>query len=240
MKYLNEILINWNNSNIEDSGIIKASDINNRMKPQLIYKLNEYRQIKIFDRGRIIQPPEYIKNPTVYINGEHAELNEEGFTVKKYKPGEYQVYLEEFNKIEKINSLMFYDCINLISIAIPDSVSEIGHSAFRYCSSLTSIIIPDSITKIDDMAFYSCNHLISAIIGNKVKRIGEDAFRYCVRLTSVNIPNSVNVIDWNAFYNCYDLKTVYIEDKNKFNKINFKNKFANPTYYGAKLIEISK
>ncbi|MBQ2426267.1 MAG: leucine-rich repeat domain-containing protein, partial [Lachnospiraceae bacterium] len=39
---------------------------------------------------------------------------------------------------------------------IPDSVTTIGNSAFRYCTGLTSVTIPDSVTTIGNYVFYNC------------------------------------------------------------------------------------
>ena len=68
---------------------------------------------------------------------------------------------------------------------IPDSVTRIGDSAFRYCSSLTSVNIPDSVTTIEWSAFYNCTSLTSVIIPDSVTTIGYGAFSYCSSLTSV-------------------------------------------------------
>ena len=44
----------------------------------------------------------------------------------------------------------------LISVTIPDSVIEIGASAFANCRNLISITMPDSVVKIADSAFEEC------------------------------------------------------------------------------------
>ena len=44
-------------------------------------------------------------------------------------------------------------CRSLTNINIPNSVTNIGDSAFSDCSSLTSINIPNSVTDIGDGAF---------------------------------------------------------------------------------------
>ena len=95
---------------------------------------------------------------------------------------------------------------------IPDSVTEIGESAFYWCDSLTSVTIPDSVTTIGEKAFYNCKSLISVTIGDSVTTIGIEAFGFCGSLTSVIIPDSVTTIGESAFYVCTSLTSVTIGD----------------------------
>jgi uncharacterized repeat protein (TIGR01451 family) len=71
------------------------------------------------------------------------------------------------------------------SFVIPNSVTEIGHSAFVYCKKLTSITIPNSVAVIKP-----------------------NAFRFCSGLTSITIPKSVTSIGFYAFSDNLNLKTV--------------------------------
>ena len=93
--------------------------------------------------------------------------------------------------------------------AVPDSVSEIGNSAFYNCSSLTSVTIGSSVTAIEDAAFEYCSSLKTISIPDSVTTIGESVFNKCNSLTSATIGNGVTSIGSSAFYNCSSLTEVY-------------------------------
>lgn len=75
--------------------------------------------------------------------------------------------------------------VEMTSVIIPNSITEIGSEAFSYCTKLTSITIPDSVTEIDTDAFATCTSLASVTIGNSVANIYMRAFAYCNQLTSI-------------------------------------------------------
>ena len=115
------------------------------------------------------------------------------------------------NSVRSIGRSAFYGCSRLTSVTIPNSVRSIGSSAFYGCSRLTSsVTIPNSVTSIEEETFYDCSNLTSVTIPNSVTSIGSSAFYGCSRLTSVTIPNSVTSIGEKAFYNCNGLTSVTI------------------------------
>jgi len=75
----------------------------------------------------------------------------------------------------------FYGCKSLVSIHIPDSVTEIGSSAFSYCVSLASIHIPGSVTEIGEDAFYD-HHPHLTIYGTPGSYVEEYAKRFKIKL----------------------------------------------------------
>ena len=135
-------------------------------------------------------------------------------------------------EVTTIGYWAFWNCENLTSVIIPDSVTTIGENAFQYCN-LTSITIPDSVTTIADdafsyceltsvtipgsvtemgSAFQYCSKLTSVTFGNGVTTIGRFAFNTCESLTSVTIPDSVTKIGSGAFSGCKKLKSIAIPD----------------------------
>ena len=65
---------------------------------------------------------------------------------------------------------------------IPSGYTSIANSAFQ-STDLISVTIPDSVTNIEEHAFNGCTSLTSVIIGDRVETIGDYAFFNCNSLT---------------------------------------------------------
>ena len=117
------------------------------------------------------------------------------------------------NSVSSIKNRAFENCTGLTSVIMGNSVTSIENGAFWGCRSLASITIPDSVTSIEKGAFYGCTSLTSVTIPNSVTSIRDYAFFLCTGLTSITIPNSVTSIGNSAFYGCRGLTSVTIGDK---------------------------
>ena len=112
-------------------------------------------------------------------------------------------------------------------------VTDIGRSAFYECSNLKSVIIPNSVTTIQDYAFYSCSGLTSVLIPNSVTSISSDAFWKCSSITSITIPSSITYIGSDAFRDCNSIIKVLNLSKLSISKGSKNNGYV---AYSAKVV----
>lgn len=151
--------------------------------------------------------------------------------------GEYHIR----KGVKVIGDWAFSACSSLSKIKIPNSVTNIGDSAFWWCK-LTSINIPSSVVNMNGNPFCGWNgdlhneskafvyeHQVlfnkdkttliayrskdtNYIIPDSVTNIGNDAFYNCEPLTSINIPDGVTNIGDEAFWWCGSLTSINIPD----------------------------
>ena len=139
-------------------------------------------------------------------------------------------------QITTIPNYAFMSWSGLTSAPIPNSVKNIGISAFSG-SGLTSVVIPETVTSIGNSAFSNCTKLIKVdfnatncatagsstapvfsgctsltnlLIGDHVTRIPDDVFRNCTKVTAAIIPASVQTVGNRSFSNCSGLTSVNI------------------------------
>lgn len=104
----------------------------------------------------------------------------------------------------------FENCVGLISVTIPDTVTKIGTEAFKNCG-LQTVNLPNTITKIGVSAFEDCAGIKSINIANGATEIGKLAFKNS-GLQTVSLPNTITKIGDYAFESCTGLKEVIIPD----------------------------
>lgn len=105
--------------------------------------------------------------------------------------------------ITSIGSYAFSSCVSLKNISIPDGVTTIKDQAF-YDSGLTSIALPNSVTDIGVMTFRDCKNLTSCDLGRGIKNIGKQCFMDCTALTSIKWSDCLETIGSDCF-SAYDV-----------------------------------
>lgn len=107
--------------------------------------------------------------------------------------------------VTKIGKNIFYANSSVANIVLPDTVTEIGESAFTGAPELKEISVPN-VTSIGANAFNGCSALTKVETGNDLVSIGEGAFKDCAKLAQFDAAGSKLVtIGKDAFANCTEL-----------------------------------
>lgn len=143
------------------------------------------------------------------------------------------------SNVTSIGDYAFYNCKNLESLIIPESVIEIGRDAFAgtkwykniedgvvYINSVlydykgtmpenTAITVKEGTTTINNSVFSGKKTLTAITLPGSITKIGESAFKGCSNLTSFDIPANAQLtsIGEETFSGCKALTTVVIPAK---------------------------
>lgn len=101
----------------------------------------------------------------------------------------------------------FTSCLNLKSIAIPESVTKINNMAFANCQQLTEIALPQTLKSIGNSVFYRCTALEGLEIPESVTEVGTYIFRHCSGLKKINLPKSWTSVPTGMYAFCTGLES---------------------------------
>lgn len=147
------------------------------------------------------------------------------FTDSMLETEEYAFYsCGDSAKVEMANCSLTFDdrafqYSSFESLAITDSIVEMGDSVFSSCKDLTTVSIDGGSVILGEYAFYSCEDLINVTICENAKsdneiKIDDRAFQYCKRLEVVNIGSGNIEIGEFVFSGCTDNLTITVAGKN--------------------------
>ena len=117
------------------------------------------------------------------------------------------------DSVEEIGESAFFLCANLREIKLPVGIKEIKYNTFSF-SALGKIDIPDSVVKIGSYSFERCKDLEFVHIPESVREIETGAFAGCRSLRTVLIPGSVTSIGLAAFSPCSGLERISVASNN--------------------------
>ena len=110
-------------------------------------------------------------------------------------------------RVTEIGNHAFYECTNVTSIVIPDSVTVIRGYAFAGCTGLESVEIPDNVKTVEYFAFSDCTGLTDVTFGSGVESIGRAALLGCTALTEIKVDEA------NTVYRSRENCLVEVESK---------------------------
>ena len=96
-------------------------------------------------------------------------------------------------------------------LSLPDSVTNIGASAFAGCSGITGALnLPAQLASLGASAFSGCSGFTGRItIPDSLTGIAAAVFKDCSGITSISVPEAVTSIGTEAFAGQTNLTTVY-------------------------------
>lgn len=137
--------------------------------------------------------------------GDEYDLESRTYTIKN---------IQLNDGLTEIESDAFANAV-ITSLALPDTLTKIGQSAFSGCKQLATITWPNnnfSFTEVN--GFDNCTGLSDSIFSDlpsTVTSIGDNAFAGC-RFTSVSLPGTIESIGERAFAYNYALQSVTFHD----------------------------
>ncbi len=96
----------------------------------------------------------------------------------------------------------------MVSISLPQSLTQISEFAFLRCWGLTGISLPSGVTQLGRGAFAGCYNLKSILLPPGLTEICPDTFLDCASLSSVSLPEGLTKIGSSAFFGCYSLADI--------------------------------
>ena len=113
--------------------------------------------------------------------------------------------------VSSIKPYVFKDCVELTSVAVPDSVTEIGNNAFEGCVKLASVTFSSQkdLTTIGAEAFMGCTNLVTINLPNQsLRSLGAKAFYNCAKLEELDFSSSIKELPSEVISGCESLTTL--------------------------------
>lgn len=225
-----------NEVNLPNSLVFIEEDV---FKDTYINRVNFYGKIKDYlnvEFSNLYSNP-LINNGDFYYYDNELIMLKEIVIENVHKINDYTfAFINSLEKVvikdgvKEIGFKAFMDCYNLKEVILPETITNIGNSAFSgtkikefivpskvsiiktnmfmNCRELENIIIHQNVTQIENYSFYSCVSLKTITLPEKLESIGEYCFANCRLLTSIVIPNSVKMVGGNCFLACVSLQSV--------------------------------
>lgn len=169
----------------------------------------------------------YLWNQTIdtslYIECTYV-VSEEYHTTTLYNRDHYGKFLAmqvDDERIKAVSTKQNFDVgTHTVKFYLKNNSAYISKEEFKNCVDLISIVLPEHINIIDEYAFYGCTNLESISMSDNVYEIGNYAFYKCSKL-ELTMPTSLSSVGSYAFYKCNALTDVYFNENCDVNSWGF-------------------
>lgn len=112
--------------------------------------------------------------------------------------------------VVSLNMRSFFQCENITSVYIPDSVTRLGSSDFSSCINLERVRLSANLEVLENLSFYACKKLKNIELPSGLKKIDSGVFEKCTSLQEIELPDSLTSLNLFAFAGCKSLKRLEI------------------------------
>lgn len=124
-------------------------------------------------------------------------LNNDDWSILGSMNNLYEYDLSELN-VEELPDKIFYQNTSLVDLRLPNTLKEIGDSAFFSCEHLKGVVkIPSACSTIGKYAFFNTGIEGLDYVGNI--HIKDFAFRYCGNIEELNLEGEGTIVETWAF-----------------------------------------
>lgn len=141
-----------------------------------------------------------------------------GITITKYLGKDTEIVIPEQIDGKDVTKIAFSFLRSdeekvVVSVIMPDTVTELDKEVFQGNPSLKSITFSKSLKEIPKKVCLFCSSLETVNLFDGLEVIGYAAFNNCNSLKSVVIPDTVKECDVDAFFACDSLETMTYKGK---------------------------
>lgn len=115
-------------------------------------------------------------------------------------------------KVVAIAEEAFTQKDSLVSVTMPDTITELPTNCFSFCENLKKVTLPENTAELPVFLFQECSSLQEFTFPENVTVIPFGCFAGCTSLTEMIIPDTIKEIQDAAFLRCSELKKLYIPE----------------------------
>ena len=135
----------------------------------------------------------------------YVELDDGTIEIRSYTGHRRYITIPDYidgKVVSSIGEFAFKGETRLREVKLPKYLKRIRMSAFEGCSNLVSMAIPDTVTEIGEKAFLDNVRLSTLTFGanSQLVSIGDYAFSGCAKMRTFTVPSKVTELNATAFY----------------------------------------